>query len=69
MNLLSWNCRGMGSPRAVRVFGDLVKSRNPDLVFLSETLVEKKIIKDIAAKFGFVNSFEVDRIGRGGGLL
>ncbi|XP_074345250.1 uncharacterized protein LOC141684263 [Apium graveolens] len=58
----------MGSPRAVRVFGVLLKSRNPDLVFLSETLVDSKVMKDLAVKFGFANSFEVDRVGRGGGL-
>lgn len=60
--------RGVGNPRAVRVFGDLVKSHNPNFVFLCETLVEDKTIKDLASRFGFAHSFAVDRIGRGGGL-
>lgn len=60
--------QGNGNPRPVRVFGDLLKSHNPNLVFLSETLVETKVIKEIAVKVGFANSFEVDCIGRGGGL-
>ncbi|XP_074346921.1 uncharacterized protein LOC141685732 [Apium graveolens] len=68
MNYLSWNCRGLGSLRAVRVFGDLLKSRNPDLVFLSETLVESKVIKELAEKFDFFDYFVVDRVGRGGVL-
>lgn len=68
MNLLSWNCRGMGNPRAVRVFGDLLKSRNPDFVFLCETLVDASVINNLVDRFGFHNSFVVDRTGRGGGL-
>lgn len=68
MKLLSWNCRGLGSPRAVRLFGDLLKSHNPDFVFLSETLVETKVIKEVVDKFGFFDFFAVDRVGRGGGL-
>lgn len=29
MKLLSWNCRGLGNPRTVRVLGDLLKSQKP----------------------------------------
>ncbi|KAL8101055.1 hypothetical protein AgCh_033077 [Apium graveolens] len=58
----------MGSLRAVRILGDLLKYRNPDLVFLSEMLVEKNVIKDLLAKFEFYDNFAMDRIGRGGGL-
>ncbi|XP_074356683.1 uncharacterized protein LOC141696441 [Apium graveolens] len=68
MNCLSWNCRGLGSLRAVRLFGDLLKSRNPDFVFLSETLVETKVIKKLSEKFGFFDYFAIDKVGRGGGL-
>lgn len=68
MNYLSWNCRGLGSLRAVRVLGDLLKSSNPNFVFLSETLVDKKDIEVIVKKFGYFDYFVVDRIGRGGGL-
>ena len=39
MNLLSWNCQGVGNRDTVRVLGDLLKSINPAFVFLSETLV------------------------------
>lgn len=63
MKLLSWNCRGLGSPRAVRLLGDLFKSHHPDFVFLSETLVEKKVIKEVVDKFGFFDFFAVDRVG------
>lgn len=68
MNLLSWNCRGLGSLRAVRILGDELKSHNPDFVFLSETLVEKKEIEELVDKFGFSDFFAVDKVGQGGGL-
>lgn len=68
MNLLSWNCRGMGSLRAICILRDLIKSQNPYFVFLSETLVEVKDMIEIADTLGFENSYTVNRVGRGGGL-
>lgn len=64
MNLLGWNCRGMGSPRAIRILKDLVKSHNPDFVFLSETLVNSDVMTEIADKLGFTSSFAVSKVGR-----
>ncbi|KAL8125618.1 hypothetical protein AgCh_013045 [Apium graveolens] len=57
----------MGNPRAIRIFGDLIKSHNPNFIFLSETLVGKDI-EGIAEKFGYASSFTVDKVGRSGGL-
>lgn len=37
-------------------------------MFLSETLVEAKVIKELAEKCDFCDSFAVDRVGRGGGM-
>lgn len=68
MNLLSWNCRGLGNPRSVRILRDLVKSQKPDFLFLSETLVENNVIEDLSVKFGFLAYYSVNRVGRGGGL-
>ena len=68
MNFLSWNCRGLGNARAVRVLRDVVKSRKPDLLFLSETLVCSDKINDLCHKLGFVDCFNIDCIGRSGGL-
>ncbi|XP_074376806.1 uncharacterized protein LOC141718321 [Apium graveolens] len=68
MNYISWNCRGLGNPRAVRVLRDLVKSRKPDFLFLSETLSFSSRINELCSSLGFMHSFAVDRVGRGGGL-
>jgi exonuclease III len=37
MKLLSWNCRGLGKPAAVRALRKLTKAHHPDIVFLIET--------------------------------
>ncbi|XP_074341995.1 uncharacterized protein LOC141679392 [Apium graveolens] len=68
MNLLSWNCRGLGNLRTVRILGDLIKSLNPAFVFLSETLVDKGTIAELCLKPRFADFFAVDKVGRGGGL-
>lgn len=34
--LLFWNCRGLGSPEAVRALSDLIRDKSPDIVFLCE---------------------------------
>lgn len=68
MNLIGWNCRGLGKPRSVRCLRDLVKSRHPDFLFLSETMVQSNKIKDLSEQMGFASSYAVERVGQGGGL-
>lgn len=68
MKILSWNCRGLGNPRAVRALGDLIKSFKPNMLFLIETLSEEVRIKKLCQKFGFENHWAVSCRGRSGGL-
>jgi hypothetical protein len=42
MKLLSRNCRGLGNQPAVRGLTDLVKAKDPDILFLSETKMTEK---------------------------
>jgi exonuclease III len=42
MKILSWNCRGLGNPSAVRALKKLLKTNCPDLVFLMETKLHSK---------------------------
>lgn len=37
MKILTWNCRGLGNPDAVRAYKKLLRSNCPDIVFLMET--------------------------------
>lgn len=68
MKHIGWNCRGLGNPRSVRTLGDLIKSHNPILLFLSETLVTSDVISEVSRRFGFSDFFAIDVVGRSGGL-
>lgn len=68
MNCLGWNCRGLGNPCTVRVLGDLIKDRRPDVLFLSETKSKANKIEGLRIKFGYSQCFSVDAMGQGGGL-
>lgn len=41
MKVLSWNCRGLGNPSAVRALKKLLKTHCPDFAFLMETRLKK----------------------------
>lgn len=56
MKILSWNCRGLGSPEAVPVLRNLLRFHNPDLVFLIETLATARKIEEVRRKICFDNA-------------
>ena len=58
MIVISWNCQGLGDPRAVQVLGEIIHSRHPDVVFLCETLVLADKIEEIQSRFKFEGCFE-----------
>lgn len=58
----------MGNSRTVRCLRDLIKSRHPDFLFLSETLVDVEKVNELTTGLGFPNHYAVNRVGQGGGL-
>ena len=68
MNIISWNCRGLGNPRTVNELYRLVKAKKTSLVFLMETKLRKEKLERVRVKLGFPNMFEVDSVGKSGGL-
>ena len=68
MIALSWNCRGLGTPRSVRALRECVRRWDPKVVFLSETKKNIAGMKRVKVKLDFVNGFYVQREGKGGGL-
>lgn len=69
MSCRSWNCRGLGNPRTVRALKNLVRDRNPDVLFLSETISVGSRIEMLRVKLRFDNRFSVDRNGKSSGLV
>jgi hypothetical protein len=72
MKILSWNCRGLGSPQAVRALLRLTRIENPQIVFLMETRLKVNEVEGVRSKLGFKNCLTVDCRGvgreRAGGL-
>ena len=68
MNLLVWNCRGLGNRRAVDDLGEIIQAKDLGIVFLSETWSTKEHIERIKLKLNFNGLFAVTNEARGGGL-
>ncbi|KAI4350231.1 hypothetical protein L6164_004704 [Bauhinia variegata] len=68
MNLLSWNCCGLGNPRVVRALGLLIRQKGPNVVFICETKLSYEEWDELKRKIGFPNHFAVSSVGRSGGL-
>ena len=40
MSFLAWNCRGLGNLRTVRELVEIIRAKDPTVVFLAETLTD-----------------------------
>jgi ribonuclease HI len=61
MILLSWNCRGLGNPRAVRDLCQMAKEKRPEVVFLMETRCRNTKIERIRVDEGYIKE-RLDRV-------
>ena len=68
MIYLSWNCRGLGNPEAVRELCKLTKQEGPALLFVSETKIRARRVEILQQSLGFVGCFAVDSAGLSGGI-
>ncbi|KAL9151827.1 hypothetical protein ABFS82_11G077500 [Erythranthe guttata] len=67
MNCLFWNCQGLGVPLTIHTLGDILRRKNPNLVFLAETKAAPGLVEKLKRKWN-LNGIGVDRVGRAGGL-
>uniref|UniRef100_A0A453IQP4 Endonuclease/exonuclease/phosphatase domain-containing protein n=2 Tax=Aegilops tauschii subsp. strangulata TaxID=200361 RepID=A0A453IQP4_AEGTS len=68
MNILAWNCRGVGNRRTVREVLALVKANDPKLVFLSETRQDVAKVEKLKWRLGLKGFHGVSSNGKSGGL-
>ena len=68
MKLISWNCRGMLLPTAIRELLDLQGRVKADVIFLSEFHLNTAKATELRVKLGFDRFHIVDSDGRSGGL-
>lgn len=57
MRILSWNYRGLGNSDSVNILKSLVKTENPNFIFLIKTKIGKKWMKSICKILGFGDFF------------
>ena len=68
MRIISWNCRGLGNPDAVRSLHMLVKTQRPEVLFLMETKLETSSMERFRVSLGFNSVFVVPSLDKSGGL-
>ena len=68
MTILAWNCRGIGSALVVRNLADKVRSKDPLLVFLTETKTGESKMKGIRNKLEYTQGTSIPSDGQSGGL-
>ena len=69
MKTLGWNCQGLLSRRAVRALQVVLRQTNPDVVFLSETHLNKAKAENLMRCFDFQFMLINESDGRSGGFL
>jgi exonuclease III len=67
MKIVAWNCRRLGNGPAVRGLLSLQKE-DPDILFLSETKMDRNKIEGLRWRLGLTNMVVKDCSGKSGGL-
>ena len=68
MNILCWNCRGVGKAATVRELRDLARNFAPTLLCIVETQIDGSRVERLAGTIGYDNGYVVSSQGRSGGL-
>lgn len=65
-NILSWNCRGVGTDTFKRVYASLIKDHKPRILVLMETYILRDHTKIVSESLGFDSLVQVDPNGFSG---
>ena len=69
MNCLAWNCRGLGNLRTRKELVEIIRAKDPFVVFLAETLTDEARLNTVQRNIEVDHRWVVQREGRGGGLV
>lgn len=68
MNVLAWNCQGLGSPGKIQFLKDITRVEKPTFVFLSETISSYVKMESLCTRLGFEGFMAVEPQGKSGGI-
>ena len=68
MSLLVWNCCGLGNLCTEDQLADMVRAKDPSVVFIAETWTDRARLERVQNKIQFKNMFESPRRDKVGGL-
>lgn len=69
MNIISWNCRGIGHKGFVPLIKDVAKEYDSSLIFLLEIHASGERVRKFARRTGFDGFFIIDSDGQAGGII
>ena len=64
MSLLVWNCRGLRNLHTEDQLADFVWAKDPSVVFLAETWIDKARLEQVQRCIQFKNLFVVPRCSK-----
>lgn len=67
MKIIAWSCRGLGNHPTVRSLLELQKTEQADMLFLSETKLDKRRMERFKWLLGLGNMVVRNCVGKGGG--
>ena len=68
MNLLVWNCRGLRNLCTGKELGDIVRAKDPSVVFITEIWADEARLDMVQRGLDFEHKWVVLKEGRGGGI-
>ena len=69
MSCLVWNCRGLRNLRTGRELVELIRAKDPSVLFLAETLTDEARLEFIQNSINFDHRWVVPKVGCSGGLV
>ena len=69
MNCLIWNYRGLGNLRTRKELGDMIRAKDPSVLFLAETLGDEARLDIVQRSINYEHKWIVPKEGREGGVV